>query len=158
MNELPRVGEANSGLFRRVKVVAFPPLAEDRRDPRIKDAIRNEGAGILNWALDGLDRLKRRGRFEIPASVADATTDFKATNDIPEMFIDEMCVQGPGYRTQAKALYDAYKLWCVDNGHKPQSSTSLAEDWKRLGLDRCDVNGRRFWRGVGLTDQREGAS
>jgi putative DNA primase/helicase len=49
MNDLPRVGDANSGLFRRVKVVPFPKLEkEPERD--LKDKIKAEGAGILNWA------------------------------------------------------------------------------------------------------------
>jgi P4 family phage/plasmid primase-like protien len=48
MNELPRVANANSGIFRRVKVVSFPELPENQRDPEVKRQIETEGAGILN--------------------------------------------------------------------------------------------------------------
>lgn len=152
MNDLPRISEVNSGLFRRVKVISFPPRDEARRDPTIKDRVRQEAAGILNWALVGLDRLRERGRFEIPPCVQEATAEFKATNDIPLMFIHEMCLTGADYKTQGGILYTAYRNWCIDTGHKPQSSTSLAEDWKRLGFERYRAAGKTHYRGVGLVD------
>jgi putative DNA primase/helicase len=150
MNELPRVADANSGLFRRVKVVEFPQLAEDERDPKIKHAIEQEGAGILNWALEGLCRLKKRGHFEVPAGVEDATKQFRENNDVPALFIEDRCVQGADLKVQASQLYTEYKEWCLENGHRPMSSTRLADDWARLGFEKTASNGRRFYRGVTL--------
>jgi putative DNA primase/helicase len=150
MNELPRVADANSGLFRRVKVVAFPQLAEDERDPKIKHAIEQEGAGILNWALEGLRRLKERGHFEVPTGVEDATKQFRENNDVPALFIEDRCVQGADLKVQASQLYTEYKEWCLENGHRPMSSTRLADDWARLGFEKTASNGRRFYRGVTL--------
>jgi P4 family phage/plasmid primase-like protien len=150
MNELPRVADANSGLFRRVKVVEFPQLAEDERDPEIKHAIEQEGAGILNWALEGLWRLKERGHFEVPAGVEDATKQFRENNDVPALFIEDRCIQGADLKVQASQLYTEYKEWCLENGHRPMSSTRLADDWARLGFEKTASNGRRFYRGVTL--------
>jgi putative DNA primase/helicase len=150
MNELPRVADANSGLFRRVKVVAFPALAEDERDPKIKHAIEQEGAGILNWALEGLRRLKMRGHFEVPAGVEDATKQFRENNDVPALFVEDRCIQGAECKVQASQLYAEYKEWCFENGHRPMSSTRLADDWARLGFEKTASNGRRFYRGLTL--------
>jgi putative DNA primase/helicase len=150
MNELPRVADANSGLFRRVKVIAFPQLPEDERDPKIKHAIEQEGAGILNWALEGLWRLKERGHFEVPTGVEDATKQFRENNDVPALFIEDRCVQGADLKVQASQLYTEYKEWCFENGHRPMSSTRLADDWARLGFEKTASNGRRFYRGVTL--------
>jgi putative DNA primase/helicase len=150
MNELPRVADANSGLFRRVKVVAFPALAENERDSKIKRAIETEGAGILNWALEGLRRLKERGHFEVPTGVEDATKQFRENNDVPALFIEDRCIQGADLKVQASQLYSEYKEWCLENGHRPMSSTRLADDWARLGFEKTASNGRRFYRGVTL--------
>jgi putative DNA primase/helicase len=150
MNELPRVADANSGLFRRVKVVAFPALAEDERDPKIKHAIEQEGAGILNWALEGLWRLKERGHFEVPAGVEDATKQFRENNDVPALFVEDRCIRGAECKVQASQLYAEYKEWCLENGHRPMSSTRLADDWARLGFEKTASNGRRFYRGLTL--------
>jgi P4 family phage/plasmid primase-like protien len=150
MNELPRVADANSGLFRRVKVVAFPALDEEERDSKIKHAIEQEGAGILNWALEGLWRLKERGHFEVPTGVEDATKQFRENNDVPALFIEDRCIQGADLKVQASQLYTEYKEWCLENGHRPMSSTRLADDWARLGFEKTASNGRRFYRGVTL--------
>jgi P4 family phage/plasmid primase-like protien len=150
MNELPRVADANSGLFRRVKVVTFPALAENERDPKIKRHIEQEGAGILNWALAGLRRLKERGHFKVPAGVEDATKQFQENNDVPALFVEDRCIRGADLKVQASQLYDEYKDWCIDNGHRPQSSTRVADDWARLGFGKTASNGRRFYRGVAL--------
>lgn len=149
MNELPRVGDASNGLFRRVKVVKFPPLAT-APDPEVKRVIATEGAGILNWALDGLERLRARGRFEIPSCVEDATAQFQKTNDVPAEFVSERCLTGPDYKVQSGDLYAAYRDWAIATGHKPQSSTSLAGEWERLGFERYRAAGKTFWRGVGV--------
>jgi putative DNA primase/helicase len=150
MNELPRVADANSGLFRRVKVVRFPALAENERDPKIKRAIETEGAGILNWALEGLWRLEKRGHFEVPAGVEDATKQFRENNDVPALFVEDRCIQGADLKVQASQLYTEYKEWCLENGHRPMSSTRLADDWARLGFEKTASNGRRFYRGLAL--------
>lgn len=150
MNELPRVSDPNSGLFRRVKVVEFPAIAPDKRDPMLKENIAREGAGILNWALIGLERLRKRGRFDVPAAVIGATDSFKQFNDIPANFVAECCITGPDCRAGATELYNAYRQWCESNGHKPQSSTSLATDWKRMGFEKYLAGGRSNWRFVGL--------
>ena len=148
MNELPRVADANSGLFRRVKIIQFPALPESQRSPELKRDIEAEGPGILNWALEGLRRVRERGHFEIPTSVREATAEFQASNDVPALFVEDRCIRGDGFKVQAQKLYDEYVEWCNDNGHRPQSSTRVAADWARLGFERSTANGRRVYRGV----------
>jgi putative DNA primase/helicase len=149
MNELPRVGDANSGIFRRVKVVAFPPLAPEDRYPEIKASIAHEGPGILNWALEGLRRLRQRGRFEIPKAVQSATDSFRESNDVVAAFVEERCdTTNPDTSEGGGALYREYKLWCEDNGHRALSSTRMAEEWKRLGFEQYKTKGKSRYRGV----------
>ena len=152
MNELPRVADANSGLFRRVKVVSFPGLPEEDRDPELKRHIEQEGAGILNWALEGLHRLKDRGYFDIPEGIQDATKQFRTNNDVPALFVEDRCAKGPEFQIQAARLYREYKYWCEENGHRPQSSTRLADDWRRLGFERRRTKAGTVYRGLHLHD------
>jgi P4 family phage/plasmid primase-like protien len=155
MNELPRVADANSGLFRRVKVVAFPELPENQRDPEVKRLIEAEGAGILNWALKGLDRLNRRGHFEIPEGVQDATKQFRERNDVPALFVEDRCTRGDDFEVQAARLYREYKYWCDENGHRPQSSTRVADDWRRLGFERRRTKSGTVYRGLRVKEASE---
>jgi putative DNA primase/helicase len=152
MNDLPRVNSANNGIMRRVKVIKFPPLGEDKQDPDLKEKIATEGAGILNWALVGLERLRLRGKFFIPKSVQDATREFQDRNDIAKLFLEETNARldptDPYCRTSAQYLYDRYRNWCIANGHKPMSSTKVAEEWKRLGFEKQRLAGGVYWVGV----------
>ncbi len=148
MNELPRVKDANNGLFRRVKVVEFPKLAGEP-DPEVKEAIKGEGAGILTWALEGLRRLNERGHFEIPESVRAATEEFKRTSDVPKVFVEEACIVSEDSKTQPQPLYQAYRHWCAVNGHKPMSSTAVAKEWARLGFEKSPPRqGYRYYLGI----------
>jgi putative DNA primase/helicase len=149
MNDLPRIANTTSGIFRRVKVLEFPKL-RGQAEPEVKEYVKQEGAGILNWALDGLERLQERGHFKVPVEVQGATEEFERSNDLPMMFVEEECITGAGHEVASRLLYSRYREWCVDNGHKPQSSTRLADDWRRLGFERRRVKGRSFWSGVAL--------
>jgi P4 family phage/plasmid primase-like protien len=154
MNDLPRISSPSSGLFRRVKVVRWPTLDENDIDETVKERIKLEGPGILNWALDGLYRLRQRGYFCTPDEVQSASLDFRAANDIPSVFLTECCdVDTTGksdFKELSGDLYRVYKEWCLESGHKPKSSTAVAEDWKRLGLERKVSGGYSYWHGVNI--------
>jgi putative DNA primase/helicase len=150
MNEIPRVPDAGNGLFRRVKVIKFPAMDETERDPRIKEAIKEEGAGILNWAIEGLRRLTKRTRFAIPPSIQDATSDFQRNNDVPAAFVEDQCLAGNKFSIKSSLLYRAYADWCFSNGNKPMSSTSVSNEWERLGYFKDRQNDGMYWQGIGL--------
>jgi putative DNA primase/helicase len=148
MNEAPRIANTTSGIFRRVKIVEFPAL-EGERDPDVKEYVKSEGAGILNWALEGLARLRERGGFEFPKSVVTATAEFEKANDLPAQFVEEECAVGASLEVATNMLYSRYKGWCEDNGHRPMSNNRVGEEWKRLGFSAYKgTGGRRFWKGL----------
>jgi putative DNA primase/helicase len=136
MNELPRIASGDDGIFRRVKILEVPEIPAAYRDPAVKEAVKDGGAAILNWAMEGLHRLRKRGGFEVPKTVQDATQEFQQFNDVPAMFVDEECERGLECWESATNLYAAYKQWCIDHGHMPLSSTSAAREWKRLGFSK----------------------
>lgn len=147
MNELPISTETTGGLFRRVSIVRFPKLNVEP-DPTLKERIKGEGAGILNWCLDGLDRLNARGKFEIPVEIAQATAEFKDAGDAEKAFVDEELDRDPEGVIDSRDLYNLYTAWCKKSGHKPKSMMRIREDWERLGLVYERSRNRRFYRGV----------
>lgn len=70
MNELPDIPKSGVGLTRRVVIIKFPPIEEDKRNENIKRQIKLSGQAVFNWALAGLDRLQARGHFVRPAESA----------------------------------------------------------------------------------------
>lgn len=148
MNDLPRVANTTSGIFRRVKILEFPKL-EGKAEPGVKEHIKNEGAGILNWALAGIERLnEREDGFRFPDSVLSATQAFEHSNDLPAQFVEEMCEVGGGHKTTPRYLYEKYAEWCKEGGHKPVSINRVGEDWLRLGFEPGKNGRNRYWFGV----------
>lgn len=69
MNDVPK-GDNFKGLDRRVVIIKFPPLLESQRDENVKRQIKLSGQAVLNWMLEGLDRLHARGCFDKPVESA----------------------------------------------------------------------------------------
>jgi putative DNA primase/helicase len=155
MNSKPRVSDPNNGIFRRVKIVTFPPIDPADVDPTLKERIKGEGAGILNWLLVGLDRLRERGYFIIPETVCEATREYQKHADVPASFLEDHCERDPSpahddinFRELSGELYRSYREWALDSGHKPSSITKVADDWERLGLTRRRIDGQSWWYGL----------
>lgn len=148
MNEFPRIPDAGNGIFRRVKVITFAPIPGAEMDLELKDKVRAEAQGIFNWALAGLMRLQMRGRFSVPQCVELDTKSFQKNNDVVALFIDDRCERKTDSRTKSSELYGAYKNWCDANGHKAKSSTSVAEEFKRLGFEKVKLSDGMYWLGL----------
>ena len=148
MNELPRLKSTSDGLLRRVKVIELDPIPENERDPEVKNKVKEEGPGILTWALEGQLRVKERGGFLIPKAVKNATEEFGLSNDVPKSFVQEACITGKECEEQAGPLYKAYRHYCLEHGHQPMSAKSVAKEWKRLGFDTRGLHGRTVYKGV----------
>jgi P4 family phage/plasmid primase-like protien len=115
MNELPRITNPESGFFRRAKVIQFPPFT-GVKDEGLKDRIRQEAPGVLNWALEGLWRLQERGYFDIPKAVELRTDEFIHSNDIIKTFVGEVFEPGANFVERSK-VYRLYAHWCKMYGH-----------------------------------------
>ena len=67
-NELPRFTDSSGAIATRMLILQLTKSFLDREDRTIESRLVPDMPGILNWALDGLDRLTRNGRFTVPES------------------------------------------------------------------------------------------
>ena len=111
-NELPHFGDAT--LPTRFLLLRFPNSFRGREDPKLTDTLKGELSGILNWALDGLDRLRDRGHFIQPASGELDLADLADTGGRVASFIRDRCEVGTDYRVSANDLRAALDDWCIE--------------------------------------------
>src|SRR5229473_123910 len=71
-NEVPQLEDASAAIADRFIIIPLSNSFLGREDTGLFEKLRPELPGILNWALDGLDRLGKRGRLIAPGSAADA--------------------------------------------------------------------------------------
>lgn len=72
-NEVPSVQKADQAFYNRLLFVRFPHTVDEAdQDKHLLGKLEAERSGILNWMLDGLDRLMDHGQF-----TAERTTNEK---------------------------------------------------------------------------------
>lgn len=143
MNELPPVADTSEGFWRRIRVIPFNrQFATAERIMDLKEQLNQELPGIFNWAMAGLQRLEKQGRFTEPKQVIDSTAAYRREANPIALWIDDCCLVAPGNQDQASALYASYKDWSHDNNFKVQSSRSFKREMERLGFyNKHTMNG-----------------
>ena len=134
-NHKPVIRETSDGMWRRIMLIGFwQKIPEEKRDARLPEKLKAEGAGILNWALAGLADYQTNGLF-IPASVRKATSEYQAEQDIMGEWLSEHLERTPEDRVLRKAAYRAYRFWARENGHGEMSQKKLTCRLKERGVD-----------------------
>lgn len=157
-NNKPRISETSEGMWRRLALVSCDAIIAPDRRIRNYAAIltRDEGSGILNWALEGLRAYQEIG-LAPPTRVVDATQEYREEEDQLGRFIEETFIQG-GQETwhPNKVILSLYQQWCRDQGvEHPPTLRSIQTDLKRHGF-RPDDRPRRIswsWRGGSKTER-----
>ncbi|MBY8881975.1 DUF5906 domain-containing protein [Streptomyces sp. PLK6-54] len=127
-NELPNFGDSSGVIARRFVVLNMTVSWLGREDTDLTDKLSAELPGILNWALDGLDRLLATGRLTEPASSREAVTTMQDTASPVSAFVRECCETGPDHHVVVDDLWQAWKDWAEDSGHRPGSKQLLGRN------------------------------
>jgi putative DNA primase/helicase len=123
---------------------------ERKADLTLKEALRQERAGILAWLVRGCLNWQKQG-LEIPASVQLATDKYREEEDRLFLFIQECCVVLPLARVQPSALFKAYRDWYEANqfsGRGMNGKQFADELGKRFERGRSKTG--RYYLGIGL--------
>jgi P4 family phage/plasmid primase-like protien len=122
-NNIPRFVDRSEGVWRRLLVVPMNvviPPAERTPGMDKEEFWSTELPGILNWALEGLGRLRCNGwRFPQPAACRAALEEHRLESDPARAFLLEHYRACPdGDPIPAAEIYGHYQLWCARNGHR----------------------------------------
>jgi putative DNA primase/helicase len=156
-NSKPQIRDTSGGMWRRVRLVHFgQPIAADERDPQLGDKLRLELPGVLNWALDGLQRVQAQG-LSLPPAVQAATAEYRAEQDSLADFIQERCTTGPDSSATAGDLWAAWKAWARAGGVEEGTQRAFGARLKQR-FTSYKSSGAAKWRGVGLVSHSEESS
>jgi P4 family phage/plasmid primase-like protien len=150
-NRLPGTTDQSHGFWRRLIVITFGRIFEEsEQNPRLADELVTEQPAIVSWFLAGAQRALAQGGFTVPASSAAAKERWQMAADQVRAFVSDSCTRLPldaaTYDwTPARQLYRAYRVWAVENGHRPVNANKFSERMKLLGLEvRHDRTGNRY--------------
>ena len=150
-NHKPVISGNDHGIWRRVVLIPWEvTIPAERRDRRLADKLEAELPGILNWALEGLQKYSEVGLSELPVALVKANADYRKDSDIIGLWISD-CVEEDKYaKTTLSAVYTSYTSWADKNGHKPMTAKSLSDRLKERGVEgaRIGAAGSRGWAGI----------
>jgi putative DNA primase/helicase len=131
-NELPRFGDASGAIANRFIVLAMNASFLGKENTRLTVELLAELPAILGWALDGLDRLAKSNTFTTPASSGDAISALQDLVSPVAAFVRDTCTVGAGHQVLVSDLYDRWRSWCDDNGHKASSVQTFGRDLRAV--------------------------
>ncbi|MFB6236229.1 MAG: phage/plasmid primase, P4 family [Halopenitus sp.] len=114
-NKSLEVSRSEEAFWNRwITVVFEEQIPEDEQVSKDEMLARfeDEAAGILNWALDGLDRLRAQGGFSNVRSVDETYQIWTEFGDEINEFIDLMIRPAKGNIVFTDDLYAAYEKFC----------------------------------------------
>jgi putative DNA primase/helicase len=155
-------GDANAWR-RRLAIIEYSrpkPKPEDVITDLSERILANEGAGVLNWMLEGLEKLRADGwQLRLTPEQEKRVDDLLLESEADVVFAQE-CLERDGLETLTVAqCYDAYVQFCNDRGWtamaRKKFSTSIGDTVTRLfGLTvRHDIyqpgeKPQRGWKGI----------
>jgi putative DNA primase/helicase len=157
-NEMPRLQDAAGALMSRFIVLRMTENFYGREDPHLLQKLQPELPGIFLWAMNGLERLRARGRFTLPDSSKEVMGEFERSGSPVKAFLDDEVEQDPTASIACADLFGAWQTWCAASGCKPGTEPNFGNALRAVipGLvtKRPQVGGHRFYEYKGLRLKR----
>jgi putative DNA primase/helicase len=148
-NELPKFRDSSGAIATRLLILQMTESFLGREDHELDAKLRDELGAILNWSLEGLDRLARNGRFTEPQSSRDAAALMMDMASPVSAFVRERCVRDLDATVGRDELYAAWCRWAEANGHQRTAKSTFGRDLRsvvpELGSAQPRIGGRQVW-------------
>ena len=162
-NKLPQFKDMSDGLWRRLVVVEMNQrlLDESKQDKRFKNPSfwidANEMGGVLNWALQGYQRLQSRGYFIEPSVSKQFKTNYAQDCNPLSDFFENHVEFLADHKTGGTDLYNAYRD-TMPLGSNLETHNTFTQALKKQfpqasrGENANEFNGKRqrVWVGIKL--------
>jgi len=157
-NQLPTSPDESDAFFRRFMVFEFNNIFDEKTaDPNIisKLTTPEELSGLLNFALEGLERLLERGYFKQIKSTEEMRKYYRELAS-PELAFVTNCVEenSDGMITKDQ-MYNAYNCYCKMRGFVTQAKNMFSQElgkhiYLQQGQQTIDGDRVRVWKGADL--------
>lgn len=119
-NDLPRTTETTHAFFRRFLIIHFDKtIPEEQQDKELANKIiETELSGVLNWILQGLQRLLNQKGFTYSKAIEKALNAYKVNADEVRQFLNDNNYQSSESEVVLlQDLYNDFKVFCYNEGY-----------------------------------------
>jgi P4 family phage/plasmid primase-like protien len=164
-NELPETTDKSYGFFRRLLIIPFDvKIKVEDQDKALSTKLRKEYAGILNWILEGRERILRQNcKFTEVNEIHTVKESYRRVQDSVYGFLKanrlsvETAPKHKKYDYSNTSIYAQYMDYCQEAGKKPYGKFKLIEILAKEGFKKyhtsdergfvffCDRDPSRHW-------------
>jgi len=127
-NESPRLNDASAALPSRLLVLQLQRSWYGKEDTQLAERLIKERGGIFMWAVEGLKRLLKRGRFVQPVTGQEELNTLVELASPVTAFVQDECRLGKEFTVPKRTLYDQWRRWCTNSGHEPGSLATFGRN------------------------------
>jgi putative DNA primase/helicase len=163
-NRAPGRPVDDEAFWNRWLTIVFPesvPREEQMPKRKLLDGLTEELPGVLNWALDGLDRLRENEGFTDTPSPEDVRRRWEQFGSPVERFKHTRLVKDPDVVVPKRRVQEEFTMFCLENGYEDLSDQELTRELTKdpaigQGQRRMNGNRPRVYTGVRLAgDEHE---
>ncbi|MCA8067410.1 phage/plasmid primase, P4 family [Burkholderia sp. AU38729] len=150
-NTLPELSDTSDGFSRRLAILTFNRrFAEHEREHDLHEKLLDELPGIFVWAIQGLRRLNRTGKFTRVSSSVQAVTEYKLDSNPVAQFMNTVATKSTQpSRIKTTDLYESYSKFCKANGYtNVKSDSQFGNELRRMGITVQKSGNNRYYRPV----------
>lgn len=156
----------DAGIDRRVVLIDFNesfvnnPLWENehQKDVKLSSKLLEEAPGILNWLIEGKNRLLMQGEPSTYEGQEALKEEFKYLSENLYLFYDFIADifnnaikeyeegKSPFPFIKNRELYNNYKSFCDSNGFIPKNSVNFSKDFSRVLIEKRRKLGEKWER------------
>jgi P4 family phage/plasmid primase-like protien len=132
--------EHTHGFYRRILIIPFEKTIADKdQDKSLHKKILSNKAGVLNWIIEGAERVIRNEDIFISDECKKFKDKFIKDTDTVALFAEARNYSNKGRAmTYLSSIYADYKDFCSEDGYsKPLGKNNFAKRFEALGYVRC---------------------
>lgn len=164
VNTLPDTMDNTYGYYRKMEIVPFKrKFTDEEKELDLFEKLQLEMPGILNWALEGLHRLKSNNfQFTKSNAIEDAKKEYEEEQNPVLKFCKDCLVFKKGESIKKNEILVAYDRYLRMNSIDDKGSKSCQKFWKlfKAALDKVGqaysdkkINGYMHVKDVSLRDE-----
>jgi putative DNA primase/helicase len=153
-NHKPGLRNVDEAMRRRLNLLPFTvTIPESERDRDLKEKLRGEWPGILQWAIEGCLAWQAEG-LNAPEVVTGATADYLAAEDVMARWLEDRCQIIQSAWETVSALFADWRRWTEANGEFTGSEKRFSQNLESRGFIRQRTGTARRFQGIALRDSR----
>ena len=162
LNRLPSTKDTSHGFYRRLVLIPFERIFKsEEQDRGLLEKLYAELPGILNFAMEGLQRLRQQQyRLSSAKRIDDALEQYQQAQHPVLQFFEELVSIDENAKVKRPLFYDVYKIWARQNERDDCNRVGRQEFWgmmrsimdlKQIEYDEVKVGGTIYMKGVSIS-------